>query len=198
MRGDITLKILERVKDQTLDGVSLFGAFLTCGYGASFDQIKNKAYRSSPKDLKDNVPKDDWKKINDRFLSMCRRLENDNLIEKSKKDNNYFFRITKKGREKVDALRDKKRRSLPASKYGKKDSSKLNIVMFDIPEKEKRKRDWLRGALLNMGFEMIQKSVWTGNVVISKEFMKNIRDLAMVEFIEIFEVTKQGTLRSLK
>ncbi len=198
MKGDITLSILEHIKDKTEDGVSLLRAFLTCGYGASLNTIYNKAYKEDILNIKKELSKEEWKKINNRFLSMISRLEKDGLVEKSGMKSNYFFKITKKGKEKRNTLRRLKKNALPKNIFSKNISNRFSMVIFDIPEKDKRKRDWLRVSLVSMGFEMVQKSVWMGKVKVSKEFIKALEDLNIINFIEIFQITKTGSLKSLK
>lgn len=42
----------------------------------------------------------------------------------------------------------------------RKPDGRLRIVIFDIPEENKRSRDFFRQHLTNLGFTMEQKSVW--------------------------------------
>src|SRR3990167_838001 len=76
-------------------------------------------------------------------------------------------------------------------------NNRLIIVIFDIPERERRKRAWLRLALKNIGLKLIQRSVWMGKVKIPKEFLDDIRELHLVNFVEIFEITKSGSLNQV-
>ena len=46
----------------------------------------------------------------------------------------------------------------------RKPDGKIRAVIFDIPEKLKRKRDVLRQHLIELGFTMEQKSVWSSPV----------------------------------
>ena len=71
------------------------------------------------------------------------------------------------------------------------------IFAFDVPEKEKRKRGWLRTVLRRLDFTMIQKSVWVGKSKIPQEFLEDIYRFKMVDFVEIFEVSKTGSLRHI-
>jgi CRISPR/Cas system-associated endoribonuclease Cas2 len=198
MKGDITLRILEHLKDNTVDGVELLKEFLLCGCNLSINKVINNNFEVNLTTLKNNVKKEDWKKVNNRFNSMLSKLEKDGLIEKIGKRAKRHFKITNTGTKKINTLRKFKKIALPSKKYKKEKSKKTSIIIFDIPEKEKRKRDWLRLAISNMGFELIQKSVWMGKVIIPVEFLKTIRDINIIEYVEIFEITKQGSLKSLK
>ncbi|MEW6617654.1 MAG: hypothetical protein AB1333_04560 [Patescibacteria group bacterium] len=112
---------------------------------------------------------------------MVSRLAKEGLIERKKKK----ITITRKG-EKISSQKFIQLTPLP--------KERKIIVIFDIPEKMLEKRYWLRHELRGMGFEMIQKSVWKGNVVIPKEFLKGIYDSKLKEYVHIFEVIKHGTL----
>lgn len=116
------------------------------------------------------------------FSTMLSRLAKEGLVERKKGK----IKITKIGFETVNSSRLIPLTPLP--------DKKSVLVIFDIPEKISPKREWIREELKRMGFEMIQKSVWKGNVVIPKEFLKNIYNLKLEEYVHIFEVTKHGTL----
>ena len=86
---------------------------------------------------------------------------------------------------------------MPQSQYQKLDTDKFSIVAFDVPERERRKRDWLRATLGRMGYKTIQRSVLLGKTKIPSEFLDDLRKLHMVDYVEIFEITKTGSLRHL-
>src|SRR3989338_211709 len=72
------------------------------------------------------------------------------------------WRITAQGREYFRKEISRKR-SLPEHIREKiKSKTKNLIVAFDLPEKHKRERAWLRAELTGLGFTMLQKSVWFG------------------------------------
>ena len=86
-------------------------------------------------------------------------------------------------------------KKLPSPKvYEKSAGEELLIVMFDIPEKQKNKRQWIRSALKEMGFKMIQKSVWSGKVSLSRRFLEDLSKLNLVDYVDIFTAMKLGSL----
>jgi len=119
------------------------------------------------------------------------------LIKEKTKEGNKFFSLTQKGKIKLSQLKKNSRERLPEIIYQKAKSNKFTIVIFDIPETEKRKRSWLRVALGNLGFKMIQKSVWLGKVKIPKRFLDNLFQFKLVDFVEIFEISKTGSLKQI-
>jgi DNA-binding PadR family transcriptional regulator len=194
MKGEIIFNILERIKDNNAYGKELLKGFLLGNL--SLSKVIDKTFDIEC--IKNDLPENEWKKAGNRFYSMLNKLEKDGLIKKTKDKNKSLFGITSKGKEKLKILKNRKKNDLPFKKYKKQDSNRTSIVIFDIPEKYRRKRDWLRVAITNLGFKMIQKSVWIGDVKISKDFLESLKNLYLLEYVEIFEITKQGTLKSLK
>ena len=62
------------------------------------------------------------------------------------------------------------------------------IIAFDVPEKYRRERDWLRIELKNLGFAMMQKSVWYGSSPLPQDFITSLDDLKILKFIKFFDV----------
>lgn len=77
-------------------------------------------------------------------------------------------------------------------------SEEVKIITFDIPEKKKVCRNWLRLALKDMNFNFLQKSVWVGTAALPEEFLDDLRKQEIFDFVEIFAVTKKGTLRQIR
>ena len=95
-----------------------------------------------------------------------------------------FWKITESGR----AYLSRKLYFLPQhSKKTTKNYLKNMIVSFDIPEKHKYKRDWLRTELMHLGFEMLQKSVWFGPASLPDEFGESLRELNILPHLKFFE-----------
>lgn len=126
-----------------------------------------------------------------RYQKMIYYLSSDGLLDKR---SNGDIHITPKGKKKLCIL-EKRSGSSISPQYPIEKSNKVVIVVYDIPESRRQKRYWLRSALKNLGLKMIQKSVWLGKVAIPKAFLEDLKDLRLVEFVEIFEVSKKGTLR---
>jgi len=204
MKGDITLKILEAIKEGSLDMVDLLMAFATSGYGASHDAILKKqheislkrASRSDVDDIKKKVSKDEWKKINNRFHAAISKLEKDDLIQRSKDKNSVIIKITNSGKSKLHELRNRKKFS--GDNYRSEKSGNLILFVFDIPEVHRKKRGWIREILRGLDFRMIQQSVWVGKTKIPEEFLEALRESALISSVEIIEITKTGTMRDLK
>ena len=59
-----------------------------------------------------------------------------------------------------------------------------------------RERNILRDILRMLGFNLIHKSVWIGKVKLPERFIADLQRLGILEYVEILEVTKSGTLES--
>ena len=71
------------------------------------------------------------------------------------------------------------------------------IVMYDIPELERKKRDWLRYELVACDYKQLQKSVWLGYCPLPEEFVKSLKDMNIKNKVHIISVHKTGTLTEL-
>ena len=100
---------------------------------------------------------------------------------------NDFLSLLPRGRKYVE---NKKVRFLTFTSPYKKESPKNLIVMFDIPEVKKAKREWFRFHLRQFGYEMIQKSVWVGPSPLPKDFLNYVNDLKLRECIKTFKLAK--------
>lgn len=144
--------------------------------------------------------KDEQRKVTRRFSAMVSYLEKDGLLRKTIATQGSYLEITVRGKRKLENLKDSLENALPAPSYAQ--NSPLikgsTIITFDIPEKERNKRDWLRNALKNMDFEMIHKSVWMSQKGIPKEFLKDIRELDLENKVEVLQMSKEGSFKKIK
>jgi len=201
MKGETTLKILEYIGDFSVGLTDLTAAFLSSGYGASTNKIMYEFDKRGRERSKRRADRLELQKQKKRLSSMLYRLRSDGLIEKKSGKNKSRIKLTPKGRQRFEELKKRRADALPNHSYIHHEQNEKNkkfaIVIFDIPERERRKRAWLRSALKNIGFKLIQKSVWAGKVKIPKEFLDDLKDLRIIEHVEIFEISKSGSLQQL-
>jgi DNA-binding transcriptional regulator PaaX len=195
MRGDKLLQMLESIAGASRNAGDFFGAFLSAGYGASRGKLRYEISRRERNRTHKDEEFSQEKELRDRYHAMMYKLKRDGIIVNNNKKNKKEISLTVAGRDKLLLLRKHSEKQLPPSQYKKETSARVVIIMFDIPEKERRKRDWLRSALKNLGLEGVQKSVWIGKVKIPKDFLDDLLRLKLVEFVEILEVTKFGTIK---
>ncbi|MEX1014777.1 MAG: hypothetical protein WDZ80_06480 [Candidatus Paceibacterota bacterium] len=173
-RGVVLKTILNKLEEGSEKAIDVFIAFLNAGYGISYKKFEYELSK-----LKDEK----LKKQKKNFISFISRLKKQGLI----KEDEDIYKLTTKGRDKLKKM-------LPTLVYKKEESKDLSVVIFDIPEKHRKKRYWLRSVLQNLDFKMKQQSVWVGKSKIPKDFIEDIHNLKLDEYIEIFKVTSHGTL----
>lgn len=104
--------------------------------------------------------------------------------------------LTKHGKDRLDEYRQSRADPFSASHihFPAPQGDGITVVAFDIPEKERRKRDWIRRCLVEMDFEMLQKSVWVARGGVHEDFAQALRERKLLNAVHIFGVTRQGTI----
>lgn len=98
---------------------------------------------------------------------------------------NGLWLVTQKGLARLVTMR---RIFFPKhSPISKTRKQKNMIIAFDIPEIKRHKRDWLRIELANLGFKMLQQSVWFGSAPLPAQFIDSLQTLKIISHIKFFE-----------
>lgn len=105
------------------------------------------------------------------------RLVNEGLIIK---DSKRKIILTEKGKAMIDYIYDR------YAVLEKSWDGKIRMVIFDIPEKKKYLREWLRKELFLLQFKPLQKSVFIGKHPLPKSFYQDILQNGLFENIYIF------------
>ena len=61
------------------------------------------------------------------------------------------------------------------------------IVSFDIPERNSKKRRWLRSELKLLGFSILQESLWIGPAPLPEEFIRRVEEVDILRYMKFFE-----------
>lgn len=101
-----------------------------------------------------------------------------NLIEL---DDKGVPRLTTKGQVYLKPFRPKRLKG-----------SKL-MVIFDIPEVQRSKRNHLRLLLVELKFKQVQKSVWVSDYDSREYLQEEIRVYKLAQYVEIYEAKKLNT-----
>lgn len=136
------------------------------------------------------VPKR-YKKTN--FRRLVQRSFKTGYIEKIIVKGEPCLRLTNEGKEKIQ-------RTFSLVRFqNKKWDRKWRIVIFDIKEKDRKNRDVLRIKLRELGFGMIQESVWISPYDLMIDFREFIKNVGLEENVFIMEVNHllAGDTRSL-
>ncbi|OGI76113.1 hypothetical protein A3C67_01565 [Candidatus Nomurabacteria bacterium RIFCSPHIGHO2_02_FULL_42_19] len=189
MKGEILLKALEILEKGLQTQADFFEAVLTSGYGASMGKIDYEYQKIKKNQERSAFSQEELKKRKRRVQIYISKMKQDGLIREAGK--NKKIKLAPKGFEKIEELKNK----LPGSRYKTEDQDGLIIISFDIPEKFRRKRDWFREVVKKLGFNIIHQSVWAGEAVVPRELIEDLEDLKILEYVEIFKINKEGTLK---
>ncbi len=190
MKGEWTLAILEALAEKAFDLSVGLEVFLAARHGTSMKGLlsayeKRIARGSGPE-----------RRERQKYYALIYNLKKDGLIRGER--NGGILSLTVKGSNKLGLLKKRSQRRMPSPKYkngsGKKE---FTIVTFDIPEKERWKREWLRSVLRNSGLRKIQQSVWLGQTALPEEFLNDLRRLKLMDSVEIFQISRMGSLRHI-
>ena len=186
MRGDITSRILKATLEGAGQAVDIIAAVLESGYGALYYKLEKNLHEQQNKRELNKIRIREEQKLHSRIY----KLKKEGFIISGKRG----LSITSKGTKKLDDLNNSLSRSIPFTDYPKESSAETVIISFDIPEKEKYKRNWLRKTLTALGFSMLQKSVWIGNAKLPEEFINHLKEMRIFNYIEISSIKKGGTV----
>ncbi|PIT88968.1 MAG: hypothetical protein COU27_02825 [Candidatus Levybacteria bacterium CG10_big_fil_rev_8_21_14_0_10_36_7] len=190
-KGDITFVVLEKLIDSAQGMGELFEVFFA-DYQTSYRKLRGLARKK-----RDRFTAEELSSARHNFSALMSRLQKDGLVKKLKGTDAKQFLATQEGVRKFKVLQKRRKRQFPESDYDIIQGKEFIIITFDIPESERGKRDWLRSALKYMEFKMVQKSVWIGKTKLPEDFLKDLHEFSLVEYIEIFKATRQGSLRFL-
>lgn len=164
-------------------------------YCSAYKNLRRYLYFGRPRPSKGEIKAKWEEKERQKFYNLLWRLRKQGLIEKRKnKNEKTLWKLTQKGLRYLKFLKNKKILSPLKFNENKKDYQK--VIVFDIPETQKKKRDWLRNTLVNLNFSMLQKSVWIGDSQLPEDFFYSLKELNLLPYIHIFAINKekQGTL----
>ena len=119
------------------------------------------------------------------FSVILSRLKKEGLVEKTGSHRSSLWFLTKKGKDK---LKNRNSHILPEP------DGLPRLVVYDIPETDKRKREWLRGELVASDYEQLQRSVWLGYRPLSQRFINYLDEFRLKGKVHILSIDKKGTL----
>ncbi len=127
-------------------------------------------------------------------LITIRRLEQKGFIQKGLMEDEICIKLTELGVKKLEEKRrNKKEKALLKIRMGEERwDRKWRVVIFDIPETNKRIRQALRETLKVLEFWPLQKSVWISKRNVVKEFRSWVGELGLSKHILIFETEDLG------
>ena len=133
-----------------------------------------------------------------RLQGLLHKLYRQGLVIKIKTKKEIKWILTEKGeKHQTDLLRSVSKACDPipfSSKYPITKSKNDILIIFDIPEKERAKRDWLRDVLKKLGMEKLQHSVWIGKIKPPPDLIVHLHKLRMLRWVKIFSLKNLGNI----
>lgn len=195
MKGKITLKILRKIKELAEFHADFFAGVGVAGYGASRGEMARAIDKARQK--RERYMAELYKEFEDKrkIQKMISNLKQQGILNTN---NNKPLFLTVKGTIILNGLEEQEKMTFKIPQYPIQKDKELKIIIFDVPKEAGSKRFWLRGALQNLQFELIQKSVYRGTTKVPKEFIEDLQKFNLLECVHIFVVKKQGTLSKIK
>ena len=103
-------------------------------------------------------------------------------VERVVKNGEAYLRLTSAGKEKIQ-------REFPIMSLSKRWNKKWIIIVFDIEEGSRRQRNILRNMLKNVGFGMLQQSVWISPLPIGQDMKEFISHQGFSDRAFVLEVS---------
>jgi len=120
----------------------------------------------------------------EQFSKLIYHLKKNNWIEVKSLKGHKTVILTKQG---VDKALKAKFKSDDQKKTKRKDKKWLMII-FDVPEKSKVKRELLRSILKNLGYKLFQKSVWITPYDVSEKTEKALQFYTLDNYVRTFVI----------
>ena len=137
--------------------------------------------------IKEVCKKNKYKKYQDSYYrTVLYRLKKDGLIENPMRG---IWALTLKGRNVTRVIGTER---VPKAPVAREEAD--TVIIFDIPELQRKKRATVRYELFMRGFFPFQKSVWLGKGPMDKDFIDFLKDMCLLQCVHIFSIAKRGTL----
>lgn len=197
-KADVVYKLLDTLADASMTVSAMIGATLQAGYGASAERIQYIADKNLDESIGNlHAMRMSRRRQYQRYSMMVRYLKNNGMMRERRVGETIKVYLTKEGRKHLATLRKERRENMPGYGYDKSPGKKVVIVSYDIPEKARKHRDWLRAVLKRIGLEAMQRSVWVGKVAVPRRLVEDLALRRMTQYVEIVEVGSTGTFKRL-
>ena len=130
------------------------------------------------------------------YSSILNRLKQEGLVERGGPKNQSRWSITRKGRIVLRQKPKVQKKSPDHLAYPAlpREDGITRLITFDIPEKQRAKRNWLRQELLACGYSLLHKSVFIGKRPLPEELAAMIETLHLGAYIHFVGIDRKGTL----
>ncbi|MBU3942839.1 hypothetical protein KKA24_02555 [Patescibacteria group bacterium] len=150
-------------------------------------EISDLLYLGRPRGLRDFNPEKQkfWRNIQKKkdkkqFAQFINHLKVKGYIKESGLKAEKGILLTKKGEQKALGLNCK------LIEKEKRKDGKWIMIMYDIPEKKRSLRVFLRRDLMSLGYKKFQNSIWVCPYDVYKETEKVIQGYLLTSYVKIF------------
>ncbi len=125
---------------------------------------------------------DEFKKIKENSArTILWRLQKKGLVKKK----GAYYQLTLQGLNIIKVFQ--KKNKLESEEVW---DGKWRMIMFDIPEKRRLDRNWLRSHLLFLDYKPLQKSVLIGQQPLEENFYEEIMERKIHQYIRLITVSE--------
>lgn len=117
---------------------------------------------------------------------IVQRLKEKGWVETIKNEGKVIVKLTNKGKNQL---------AIEKALVNPKWDGKYRVVIFDIPEKNRKIRNILRGRLKIWGFKYLQKSLWVSKKDITEPMREFIKELGMEKWVYVLVCIDVGNVR---
>ena len=117
-----------------------------------------------------------------KFSRLIYRLKKNNFIKVEGLKGNCAIMLTKKGFDKAVLTQF----NLENDKIEKRKDGKWVMVIFDVPEKNKKSRELLRSILYRLKYNLFQKSVWVSPYDVARRTEDLLQEYSLDSFVKMF------------
>ena len=124
-----------------------------------------------------------------RFYNLLISLKREGFISKDSSNKNSGWVLSRRGKIELTKILKS-----PERRYERCISKDVTVFSYDIPERYRTDRDWLRSTLKLLDFKMLHQSVWIGKIKIPEAFLTDIHERKITHFVHMFTIGKSGSL----
>jgi hypothetical protein len=187
--GEMAIAILEEIADIASRGAAFTEAMLTVGATVYLYPSVEKRFAEI---MRRNNSIKERERQRRRFSQTLYRLKKEGIVMR---DDSGILILTPRGERILKEGKEFLSKKLPSiSSYRGNVANETVVVIFDIPEAQREKREWFREVIIGLGFSMAQKSVWIGDVGIPEQLLRDLGSLSLLAYIKFFTVVGRGTL----
>lgn len=162
-------------------------------FDALFPNLSETRFLPSTYPRRRHTPKPHGELHKPSLSSILWRLKKEGLVANRGPRKKTYWRITPKGRMRLKWL-PAQRQIYPKISLVLPPDGIVRLVSFDVPEKERAKRRWLRRELISCGYTPLHKSVLVGNRPLPEDLIEKMDFLRLNRYVHIAAVGKRGTI----